>query len=201
MDARLHLREAVGMSRLDQIRREAALEAAQAPDVDASEDPGFDAELAAALASMAPSAPYVEALVWLAAAAVSDPSQIAVAVRAARTAPPLDLRARRGDRGVTEAAAAKILDVSAASLGRLESRIGLGWLNLAPSRVHAYLDRLGVSDAAFARSVAAAAPVGPAYAYGYRPRTDAEQPVAVEQPADDLERLIAWSHELLSSGG
>lgn len=191
------------MSTLDRIRRELATELATLPDpVPLADDPTFDLDLTAALDGMELTDEFIEAVFALAepAYATSEPQPLPqVALRAVRDhASTQDLAAFRREHALPADAAARILDVSVAALERLESRGGLAWLNLPAARVGRYLERVGVNAAEFARSIAAGLPEGPTYAYGYRPRAIPEEALALDEPRDDLERLVAWSHELLS---
>jgi len=191
------------MSTLDRIRRELAEETASLPDpAPLAGDPAFDIELAAALDGLELTDEFIEAIIALAeparATLVPQPLPQA-ALRAVREHARIqDIAALRKEHGIPADAAARILDVSVGALERLESRGGLAWLNLPAARVGRYLERVGVNAAEFVRSIAAGLPEGPTYAYGYRPRAIPDEALALDEPRDDLERLVAWSHELLS---
>jgi hypothetical protein len=183
------------MSKLDRIRAELKAEQGTMADPgEAPRDPQFEIDLAAALEQLEPSDAFVEALAAL--AGTVSPTVVRQRPTAGVGSPAIGFADLRVRHGLSEADAARMLDVSRDSLESLESKSGIGWTNLRPARVRQYLDRLGINPASLVRSIADQLPEGPAYAFGYRPRTVAEEPLAVEATDDDRERLISWGHEL-----
>lgn len=184
------------MSKLDQIRAELKAEERQltTETVDAALDPQFELDLAEALRQLEPSDAFVEALAALAEPVYPQTLNKPLLVDARSSV--IGLADLRVQHGLSTADAAGMLDISRDSLESLESHAGIGWTNLRPARVRQYLDRLGVNPASLVRSIADQLPQGPAYAYGYRPRMAAEEPLTIEASDDDRERLISWGHEL-----
>ncbi len=188
------------MSDLDRIRQELKNEEASLAEVaTGGEDSEFDAQLAEAFATMEPSDAFIDAFFALPAnvpAPLPAPSVVPVLEAARAETPAISLAALREQHGLSKQAAARMLDINVPALDRLETRSCLGWLNLAATRVHSYLDRLEISPAVLVRSIANQIPQGPSHVYGYRPRVIAEEAVTVEGQEDDLARLIAWGHKL-----
>lgn len=188
------------MSDLDRIRQELKSEESTLAAMSlAAEDPAFDAALVAAFDGIEPTDAYIDAVFAIPARVypmTPSPSVAAVIEAVRGTASAIQLVPLREAHGLSRDAAARILDVSVPTLDRLESRVGLGWLNVGADRVRAYLQRLDLNPALFVRSIATQIPQGPYAVYGYRPRETPEEALAVEGSEDDLPRLIAWGHEL-----
>jgi len=188
------------MSDLDRIRQELKSEESTLAAMPlAAEDPELDAEIAAAFERIEPTDAYIDAVFAMGAGVypmAPSPSVTAVIEAARGAVPAIQLASLRDAHGLSKDAAARILDISPPALDRLESRIGLGWLNVAADKVRAYLERLDLNPALFVRSIATQIPQAPSAVYGYRPREIPEEALTVEGSEDDLSRLVAWSHEL-----
>ena len=188
------------MRDLDRIREELKSEEATLPSGPVEEsDPQFESDLAYALAQLEPSNALIDILMEMRVDAAHDASSSAVKSvleELIKDQPAIDFAQLRHGKGLTSQGAAQILDVSTMALDRLEANADMGWLNLNPVRVRRYLDQLGINPGMFVRAVAAQLPQGPSYAYGYRPRMVAGEPVTIEDEGNDRERLVAWGHEL-----
>jgi hypothetical protein len=188
------------MRELDRIREELKAEEATLPSGPVKEsDPQFESDLAYALAQLEPSDALIDILMEMpieAAHEVSSSAVTSVLEGSIKDQPVIDFAQLRHGKGLTSQGAATILDVSAMALDRLEAHADIGWLNLNPVHVRKYLDQLGINPGMFVRAVAAQLPQGPSYAYGYRPRMVAQEPLAIDEAGNDRERLVAWAHEL-----
>jgi transcriptional regulator with XRE-family HTH domain len=188
------------MRELDRIREE--LKADEATLTDSPIEPsdlGIDGDLAYALAQLEPSDALIEILMEMpinSSYEASSATVTAVLDKSIEDQPVIDFVHLRSGHGLTSKNAAEILDVSPMTLERLESNADMGWLNLSPMRVRKYLDQLGISPSEVTRAIAARMPQGPQFAYGYRPRMVAEEPLVIDEAGNDRERLVAWAHEL-----
>ena len=169
-------------------------------------DPDFTRSLEAAAAGLEPTDEWLEAAEALAgpaglSSAVAD-AAVSHALREALSVESPDLIALREASGLSIADAARRLGVSSRAVEQIEGRRPLGWMQVRAAAAAEYLDLLGVGRGQFVRWLAVqfARPRSD-FAYGYRPRERATEPVPVA-PDDALaSQFRAWASTVMGEQG
>lgn len=155
-----------------------------------SDEPWFDASLAAALAESGLSDRSIDLLMEL-----GDPSATTQATIGGLLLTDPSIAARREALGISLADAAQEIGISQAGYEAIE-RMPLRWDTVADvGRVSKYLARLEVPRGVFLRWLASLRPSTSSLGWGYRPGAVMDQPI--EATPDDSTHFLAWGEQLL----